>query len=81
MNHNTAPTMPRRLAVGSFADVNVIDFEELELPAPSYVRDFPHGAGRYVQGSTGYDYTVVNGQVFMDHGEPTGALAGALLHS
>ncbi len=68
-----------RLVTGSFADVNVIDFESLDLPAPSYVRDFPHGAGRYVQGATGYDYTVVNGEVFMDHGEHTGVFAGAML--
>jgi N-acyl-D-amino-acid deacylase len=68
-----------RLTAGSFADVNVIDLEALELPAPSYVYDFPHGAGRYVQGATGYDYTLVNGQVFMDHGEHTGAFAGAML--
>ncbi len=68
-----------RLATGSFADVNVIDFETLDLPAPSYVHDFPHGAGRYVQGATGYDYTVVNGEVFMDHGEHTGVFAGAML--
>ena len=68
-----------RLASGSFADVNVIDFDALDLPAPSYVYDFPHGAGRYVQGATGYDYTVVNGQVFMDHGEHTGVFAGAML--
>jgi N-acyl-D-aspartate/D-glutamate deacylase len=68
-----------RLVTGSFADVNVIDFDGLELPAPSYVHDFPHGAGRYVQGATGYDYTVVNGQVFMDHGEHTGVFAGAML--
>jgi N-acyl-D-aspartate/D-glutamate deacylase len=68
-----------RLASGSFADVNVIDFEALDMPAPSYVYDFPHGAGRYVQRSTGYDYTVVNGQVFMEHGEHTGAFAGMVL--
>ena len=68
-----------RLATGSFADVNVIDFDALDMPAPSYVYDFPHGAGRYVQRSTGYDYTVVNGQVFMEHGEHTGAFAGMML--
>ena len=68
-----------RLATGSFADVNVIDFDALDMPAPSYVYDFPHGAGRYVQRSTGYDYTVVNGQVFMEHGEHTGAFAGTVL--
>ena len=52
--------------------MNVIDFDALDLPAPSYVYDFPHGAGRYVQGASGYDYTIVNGEVFMDHGEHTG---------
>jgi N-acyl-D-aspartate/D-glutamate deacylase len=70
-----------RLAVGAHADVNVIDFDELALPQPEYVRDLPGGAGRYVQRSSGYDYTFVNGQRFMDHGEHTGALAGALLRS
>jgi N-acyl-D-aspartate/D-glutamate deacylase len=68
-----------RLTSGSFADVNVIDLDALEMPAPSYVYDFPHGAGRYVQRSTGYDYTVVNGQVSMDHGEHTGVFAGTML--
>jgi N-acyl-D-aspartate/D-glutamate deacylase len=68
-----------RLTTGSYADVNVIDFDALDMPAPSYVNDFPHGAGRYVQRSTGYDYTIVNGQVFMDHGEHTGVYAGAML--
>jgi N-acyl-D-amino-acid deacylase len=68
-----------RLGSGCFADINVIDFDALELPAPSYVYDFPQGAGRFVQSSTGYDYTLVNGQVFMDHGEHTGAYAGTVL--
>jgi N-acyl-D-amino-acid deacylase len=68
-----------RLTTGSFADVNVIDFDALDLPVPSYVYDFPHGAGRYVQGATGYDYTLVNGEVFMDHGEHTGACSGSML--
>ncbi len=70
-----------RLAVGAFADVNVIDFDKLHLPHPEYVNDFPNGAGRYVQGSTGYDFTLVNGYVFMEHGEHTGALAGRMLRS
>jgi N-acyl-D-amino-acid deacylase len=68
-----------RLVAGAWADVNVIDMDALGMPAPSYVYDFPNGAGRYVQGSTGYDYTLVNGQVFMDHGEHTGVLAGSML--
>lgn len=68
-----------RLQPGSFADVNVIDWERLHLPAPTYVYDFPHGAGRYVQGADGYDYTLVNGEVFMENGEHTGVFAGVLL--
>ena len=69
------------LAPGAFADVNVIDWDGLELPQPRFVFDFPHGAGRYVQEASGYDYTVVNGSVFMDHGEHTGDLTGRLLRS
>ena len=69
------------LRAGSYADVNVIDFDNLSLPQPRYVNDFPNGAGRYVQGSSGYDYTIVNGNVFMDHGEHTGTLAGRVVRS
>lgn len=70
-----------RLVEGAFADVNVIDFDRLHLPIPEYVHDFPNGAGRYVQGSTGYDYTIVNGEVFMENGEHSGAFAGRMLRS
>jgi N-acyl-D-amino-acid deacylase len=69
------------LLPGAFADVNVIDLEALTLHQPEFVHDFPGGAGRYVQGSSGYDYTLVNGEVFMDHGEHAGALPGHLLRS
>lgn len=68
-----------RLLPGAFADVNVIDLEALRLPAPTYVRDFPNGAGRFVQTAHGYDLSIVNGQVFMEGGEHTGALAGTLV--
>ena len=70
-----------RVQAGCFADLNVIDFDGLSLPAPTYAYDFPHGAGRYVQRGGGYDYTLVNGEVFMDHGEHTGVLAGQMLLS
>ena len=70
-----------RLVEGNYADINVIDFDGLRLPQPKYVNDFPNGAGRFIQGSSGYDYTIVNGKVFMDHGEHTGVLAGQMLRS
>ena len=69
------------LAPGAVADVNVIDFDGLALEVPEYVHDFPHGAGRFAQRARGYDYTVVAGEVFMDHGEHTGALPGTVLRA
>jgi N-acyl-D-amino-acid deacylase len=69
------------LAPGACADVNVIDFDKLGLYIPEFVHDFPTGAGRYIQRGDGYAYTVVNGQVFMESGEHTGAFAGQVLRS
>lgn len=67
------------LRPGACADVNIIDLGGLELALPEIVHDFPGGAPRYVQKCKGIDATIVNGEVFMEHGEHTGALAGTLL--
>jgi N-acyl-D-amino-acid deacylase len=69
------------LRPGAYADVNVIDLDRLTLHQPEFVHDFPGGAGRYIQRADGYDCTIVNGHVFMEQGEHTGALAGTLLRS
>ncbi len=69
------------LREGAYADINVIDYEGLKLPPPSFVHDFPAGSGRYIQKSSGYDCTIVNGQVFMEGLNHTGALAGHVLRS
>ena len=69
------------LREGARADVNVFSLDDLYLPLPTFVRDFPAGAGRFVQRSQGYDATIVNGQVFMEGGEHTGVLAGRPLLS
>jgi N-acyl-D-aspartate/D-glutamate deacylase len=69
------------LRAGAFADVNVIDLDALTLPQPEFVHDLPNGAGRYIQGASGYDYTIVNGSVFMDHGTHTGEFAGRVVRS
>jgi N-acyl-D-aspartate/D-glutamate deacylase len=61
---------------GKRADLNVIDPQRLGLPLPTYVRDFPGGAGRFVQRASGYAWTLVNGEVLMESGEHTGALPG-----
>ena len=61
--------------------MNVIDWDNLFLPLPVMAHDFPEGAARFVQRAEGYDYTVVNGEVFMEAGEHTGTLAGQPLRS
>ena len=70
-----------RIVPGAYADINVIDFDGLSLPQPEYVNDLPNGAGRYVQGASGYDYTIVNGAVFMEHGAHAGALNGRVVRA
>jgi N-acyl-D-amino-acid deacylase len=67
------------LAPGAFADVNVIDLAGLRLWTPELVNDFPLGASRYVQRADGYDYTLVNGKVLVDHGELTDERPGRLV--
>ncbi|MGH7964665.1 MAG: N-acyl-D-amino-acid deacylase family protein, partial [Candidatus Binatia bacterium] len=69
------------LREGAYADINVIDYDHLRLPPPVFVHDLPAGAGRYIQQSEGYRYTLVNGQVFMEGLEHAGALAGRVLRS
>jgi N-acyl-D-aspartate/D-glutamate deacylase len=69
------------LAPGKYADVNVFDLDGLALPLPEYVHDFPAGAGRYLQRSSGFRCTLVNGTVFMDGGSPTGRHAGVTLRA
>jgi len=68
------------VAEGRRADLNVIDPDALFLPLPTYARDFPGGAGRFVQRAQGYVATLVNGEVLMEAGEHTGALPGRPLH-
>ena len=69
------------LRPGSFADINVIDWDELSLPLPEIVHDFPGGAPRFVQRAHGFEHTIVNGQPFMEAGEHTGAMSGQLLRA
>tara|TARA_B110000014_G_scaffold148004_1_gene103045 strand:+ start:100 stop:777 length:678 start_codon:yes stop_codon:yes gene_type:complete len=69
------------LREGARADINVIDIDELSLGLPEYKHDFPAGAGRYVQRGSGYDQVIVNGAVFMEDGQHTGAYAGRVLRS
>ncbi len=69
-----------RLVPGAFADVNVIDLDGLHLRTPELVSDLPLGASRFVQRAHGYDYTLVNGTVVIDHDELTGERPGRVVH-
>ena len=68
-----------RVLPGLRADLNLIDFDALELPAPRMVYDLPRGGRRFVQGAEGYRATLVAGEVVHADGEPTGRLPGRLL--
>ena len=67
------------VAPGKKADLNVIDWQNLQLSLPELVFDLPAGARRLIQRARGYDATLVSGEVTFEHGEHTGALPGKLL--
>ena len=69
------------LRPGLLADLNVIDYDNLALCPPEYVRDLPGGAGRLMQRATGYVATVKAGEVISEKGEETGARPGNLVRS
>lgn len=67
------------LRPGYRADVNVIDHARLTLHRPEVLYDLPAGGRRLMQRASGYDATIVAGQVTWRDGEPTGALPGRLV--
>ena len=67
------------LKEGMKADINVFNPEEVNELQPLLVNDFPGDAPRYIQKSRGFKATIVNGQVNVLNGEPTGARAGQVL--
>ena len=67
------------LRPGYKADVNIIDLDEVGLQLPEMHYDLPAGGRRLLQRAAGYRYTIVNGEVTMQNGEPTGALPGGLI--
>jgi N-acyl-D-aspartate/D-glutamate deacylase len=64
---------------GSKADINVIDYDRLNLHAPEVVYDLPAGGRRLIQRIDGYVATLVSGEIVMREGQPTGALPGRLV--
>ena len=68
-----------QLKEGWHADINVIDYENLTTHHAEYVNDFPHGGGRFTVKSTGYDATIVAGQVVVRNCEHTGQRPGEVI--
>jgi N-acyl-D-aspartate/D-glutamate deacylase len=64
---------------GMAADLLVFDPETVGPEMPEVVRDLPAGARRLVQRAHGIAATVVNGEIVLRDGKPTGALPGQLL--
>ena len=48
---------------------------------PEIINDLPAGGRRLVQKASGYEYTIVSGEVAFRNGEPTGALNGKLIRN
>lgn len=67
------------LEVGMKADLNLIDYDRLQLAAPEIIFDLPAGGRRMYQGATGYAATIVSGEIIMQDGEYTGAVPGKLI--
>jgi len=67
------------LREGYRADLVLFDAERVKPAMPTVETDLPGGARRLVQKAEGIAATIVNGEVTLDHGQPTGRLPGALL--
>ena len=68
-----------RIKVGQRADINIIDYDGLDLGVPIMVKDLPAGGQRLVQPVSGYKATFVKGQQVIDDGEVTAARPGRLV--
>ncbi len=69
------------LEVGKRADINVIDFDNLQIELPEMRNDLPEGGTRLTQFSKGYVATIVNGVVTRRNDQDTGARPGRLYRS
>jgi N-acyl-D-aspartate/D-glutamate deacylase len=67
------------IEIGKQADINVIDFDGLQLHAPEMVFDLPAGGRRLVQRADGYRYTICRGSVTFVDGVATGNRPGRLV--
>jgi len=64
---------------GMLADINIIDFDKLNVSHPTMIHDLPLGGKRLVQDANGYIATIKNGQVVSENGKANGVLPGKLI--
>ena len=67
------------LELGMRADINVIDFENLNVSLPEIVHDLPAGGARLQQKAEGYLATICHGDITYRYGNETDLLPGRLI--
>jgi N-acyl-D-amino-acid deacylase len=67
------------IKTGMIADINIIDFEKLNVSLPKMIFDLPKGGKRLVQESFGYLATIKSGEVVYENGQATGTLPGQVI--
>jgi N-acyl-D-aspartate/D-glutamate deacylase len=67
------------IETGMLADLNLIDYDHLQLTNPRVVDDLPAGGKRLLQGAVGYVETIKSGVTTFRDGVDTGARPGALV--
>ncbi len=67
------------VVAGHKADLNIIDYDRLQVGMPEIRYDLPAGGKRLLQRAEGYVATLVSGQVVQREGAFTGALPGRLV--
>jgi N-acyl-D-amino-acid deacylase len=67
------------LRPGLAADIVVFDPATVNTLEPEYVQDLPGNETRMIQKAAGVPHTIVNGQVVIENGAPTGACPGQVL--
>ena len=67
------------IEVGAVADLNLIDYDNLQMGNPTVVDDLPAGGSRLLQDASGYVETIKSGVTTFVDGKETGARPGTLL--
>jgi len=67
------------LVEGGKADINVIDYDRLQLSAPWVSHDLPAGGKRVTQSARGYTATIVSGEIVLRDDQDTGNRPGKLV--